>query len=303
MSRTIAVAALLTLAATPLLAQDRDGPRSIPPLVTAEWLAERLDAPDLVVLHVDESREGYDQGHIPGASFVRSGGLAAEVDGVPGVLPRAEALVAVLAQAGLRNNVRVVAYGDPVSAARAWMILDYLGNGINVAILDGGLGAWEAAGQPLSTEPGGGISGTLSIAPQPERLVNAEWVLGQAGEPYTVIIDSRPLNEYTGEAGGNGQLAGHVPSARHLSWQDLLVSPDDPRLLPEEELRARFEAAGAVDDKVVVVYGSTGMSASLAYFVSRMLGYETYFYDGSWHDWSTRDLPTETGPDPGTASR
>src|SRR5690606_38548873 len=133
------------------------------------------------------------------------------------------------------------------------------------------------------------------------RIVTADWLVEQIMEPYTVIIDARPLNEYTGEVAGDGLLAGHVPNARHLPSEDLLASSDDGRLLPEEELRALFEAAGAVDDKIVVVYGSTGASASLAYYVSRLLGYETYIYDGSWYDWSARNLPTQTGEDAGAS--
>jgi thiosulfate/3-mercaptopyruvate sulfurtransferase len=296
----IAAALLLGFVAVPASAQQEEPLRSIPMLVTAEWLSERLDSPDLVVIQVDQSREGYDQGHIPGATFLPYEDIAVEVDGLPVEMPPVYALVAAFARAGLRNLARVVVYGEPLSAARAWMTLDYLGIGQNVAMLDGGIDAWQAAGYEVTTEVGQGMTGALSISPQLERIVDAEWVLEQVNEPYTAIIDARPLEEYTGADGGrNGQfLAGHIPGARHLYWEELIHSREDPRLLPEEELRAKFEAAGAVDDKIVVVYCFIGMRASMAYFVSRMLGYETHIYDGSWHDWSARGLPVESGPDP-----
>lgn len=300
MSKTLAALVSLLVLTSPLAAQQQEEFRSLPMLVTPEWLAERLEAPDLVVVQVDQRRDGYDAGHIPGANFLPYSDIAVEVDGIPVELPPVEALVAAFARAGVRNNARVVLYGEPLSAARAWMTLDYLGIGRNVGMLDGGITAWNAAGLPLSTGPGEGMSGALSISPERERIVDADWVMSQVGEPYTVMVDARPLNEYTGEDGGrDGRYTpGHIPGARHLYWEELMHSREDPRLLPEQELRAKFEAAGAVDDKIVVVYCYIGMRASMAYFVSRMLGYETHLYDGSWQDWSNRGLPVETGPDP-----
>jgi 3-mercaptopyruvate sulfurtransferase SseA len=65
--------------------------------------------------------------------------------------------------------------------------------------------------------------------------------------------------------------------------------------LPEAEVRARPLAAGATPGRTVVVYCFLGMRASMTCFVSRLLGYETHLYDGSWFDWSARDLPVQTG--------
>ena len=95
-------------------------------------------------------------------------------------------------------------------------------------------------------------------------------------------------------------LAGHIPGARNLYWERLLVSREDPRFRPAAELRALFEEAGATPDRTVVAYCMIGMRASVTYFVSRLLGYETRFYDGSWDDWSRRGLPAVRGREPGT---
>jgi thiosulfate/3-mercaptopyruvate sulfurtransferase len=58
----------------------------------------------------------------------------------------------------------------------------------------------------------------------------------------------------------------------------------------------RFLVAGAEADDTVVPYCVVGLRASLDYFVARLLGYSTRFYDGSWRDWTARGLPLVTGP-------
>ncbi|HEX5830085.1 MAG TPA: rhodanese-like domain-containing protein, partial [Gemmatimonadaceae bacterium] len=115
------------------------------------------------------------------------------------------------------------------------------------------------------------------------------------------LVDARPADEYTGADGGHDHmLAGHIPGARNLYWERLLVSRRDPRFRPIAELRRRFEESGAAPGDTVVSYCLIGMRASVTYFVSRLLGYETRFYDGSWDDWSRRGLPAVKGSAPGS---
>jgi thiosulfate/3-mercaptopyruvate sulfurtransferase len=292
----LATAAAILLAA-PATAQSEA--RALPMSVSAEWLAERLNEPDLLVVQVDQRRDGYDAGHIPGAQYLAYGRIAVEVEGIPVELPPVETLREALEEVGVRDGVRVVLYGAPLSAARAWMTLDYLGISDRAAVLDGGIAAWRAAGRPVSTEPRSAPTGTLTVSPQPEIVVEADWVHVRLDDPGYVLIDARPLDEYTGADGGGSRplTPGHIPGARHLHWEDLIHSTSDPRLLSEDRLRELYEEAGASDQLTVVVYCTIGMRASMAYFVARMLGYETRFYDGSWFDWSERGMPAEEGPD------
>jgi thiosulfate/3-mercaptopyruvate sulfurtransferase len=278
-----------------------DDGRTIPMLVSAEWLADNLDQPGLVVVQVDQRATGYQEGHLPGARYLAYERIAEERDGVPTELLPVEALRDAFESVGVGDGVRVVLYGAPLSAARAWMTLDYLGASAGAAILDGGIAAWRASDLPLTTEVPAVEAAVLTVNPVSDRVVPAAFVEERIGDPAFTIVDARPLNEYTGADGGMGGrlLAGHIPGARHLYWEELIVSTADPRLLPLDDLRARFEAAGASEDRAVIVYCYIGMRASMAYFVSRMLGYETHLYDGSWFDWSARNLPVEAGPDRG----
>ena len=300
-ARLLTLAAACSLIFTAGVADAQSGNRSIPMLVSAEWLQSNLDAPDLVVVQVDQRQNGYDEGHIPGARFLTYSRIAAEVDGIPTEILPVDELRAAFAEVGFVDGKRVVLYGAPLSAARAWMTLDYLGVSDRAAMLDGGIAAWRAASLPISTDaPAANVSGSLTIDLQPQRIISADDVMARKNDPRNTLIDVRPLNEYTGEDGGqNGRyLAGHIPGARHMPWDLLIYSNADPRLKPVDELRSLFEGADAVDGRSVLLYCTVGMRASMAYFVARMLDYDTYMYDGSWADWSARDNPVESGPDP-----
>ena len=188
-----------------------------------------------------------------------------------------------------------------LSATRLWMTLDYLGHGDHAAVLDGGLEAWTAAGGSLSSaEPSTTSRGSLTPRPRNGMLVDASWILERLDDPDVALVDARPLDEYTGADGGMGGMAnpGHIPGAVRLEWVELLTP--DGRFLPNEELRRKLGEAGANQERTMVSYCMVGMRASLNYLVARAVGLDVRFYDGSWHDWGTRDdLPTVTGPEPG----
>lgn len=297
--RRLAALLLLPLAAPAAHAQTR-----LPSiLVSADWLDANLRAPDLVVLHVAHARQkaAADTAHVPGARFLQYDRIAGDVEGVAAVeLRPADALRRAFADAGVSSASRVVLVGEPMSAARAWATLDWLGLGDRAAVLDGGMVAWRAGGRPVARTWEPHAPGDLAPSPQPERFVDATWVHSRLGDPTVALVDARPSREYTGEDGGHEHMKpGHIPGARNLYWEELVVSRADPRLKPEAELRRLFEAAGAGEGRTVVAYCMIGMRASVAYFVSRLLGYETRFYDGSWDDWSRRALPAVTGEAPG----
>ncbi len=270
-------------------------------LVSAEWLAAHLFDEEIVVLHVAHQRREYERGHIPGARFLLYRTIAHEVDGLAVELPPPAHLVTALSALGVQDGRRVVLYGEPMSAMRAWLTLDLLGLGDRAAVLDGGLGTWMRSGGTVTNEePPAPKVGPLTIKPALWRLVSAEWVRERLADTAVALMDARPDDEFTGEDGGHGgaHLAGHIPGARQLHWRDLVRSEQDERLLPADQLRERFARAGAVPGRLVAVYCMIGMRASVSYFVARLLERDVRFYDGSWQDWSNRHLPVEAGRAP-----
>lgn len=264
-------------------------------LVSTEWLSDHLDEPGLVLLHVGSDRTVYDRGHIPGARFLPVGAILTERDGVANELPAVAHLDSVFESVGVSDDARVIVYGAPLAAARAFFTLDYLGHGDRTALLDGGLESWAAESRALSTEAPRAVRGSFTPSPRPERAVDAQWVNEHRSDPAVALLDVRPPAQFTGaEAGGGVARPGHIPGAENLFWEETLRSAEHPVLKDPEALRGMFRAAGVESGDTVVTYCRTGMQSSFAYFVSRYLGYETRLYDGSFMDWSRRDeLPVE----------
>ena len=259
-----------------------------PMLVSADWLARHLQAPTVVLLHVarrDSGDEEYRREHIPGARLLTYSSFTVDEDDN---LPPVGRLEELLRSLGVSNDSRVVLYGnDPISVARAWVTLDYVGHGEHSSVLNGGLTAWKGAGKPVTTEVSRNARGSFSARPQPQRIVDAAWVRSRLNAKGVAFVDTRSEEEYNG-TGDAMHAPGHLPGAKLLLWRTLLESRDNPALRDSTELRRLFEAAGAAPGDTVVTYCMVGYRASLTYFVARMLGYETKLYDGSWHDWSAK---------------
>jgi thiosulfate/3-mercaptopyruvate sulfurtransferase len=269
-------------------------------LVSARWLAERLDGSELAIIQVERQGTHYAEGHIPGARYLPYSTITWEGEHGEGseLLPFDE-LEATLENLGISDEDHVVVYGShPLIQARLWLTLDILGVGSRVSLLDGGLPAWIEEGNPLSQDPQEPRPrGDLTLRPRSNVVVDAEWILGQLDDPSLALVDARYAEEYTGE-GQEGAAVGHLPGAGSAPWVDLVASREVFRLQPLGELASSFLDAGADPGETVVPYCIIGLRASLDYFVARLLGFETRFYDGSWRDWTSRGHPLVEGGRP-----
>lgn len=293
-SRTVVLTALLVLG--PGFAQGARAQESSNVLVSTDWLAAHLEEPDLVLLHVGMRHEGVPEELIPGTRFLDYHEVAVERRGLSTELPPVQDLVAVFRAAGLTNESRVVVYGTPGHVpARIFMTLDYLGHGDRTSVLDGGLETWKAEGRPLETALASAEPGDFDAHVREDVVVTADWIHHRLEDPAVTLIDARPADEYSGERTSRNLRPGHIPGAYNLYWEDLIGSGELPRLKDLEAVRARFEESGASRESVLVSYCMIGMRASYTYLISRYLGYEARFYDGSWNEWGAREeLPAAT---------
>jgi thiosulfate/3-mercaptopyruvate sulfurtransferase len=270
-------------------------------LVAAEWLARRLGDPRLVIIQVESQQERYDEGHIPGAVFLPYDKIVWDgANGEGAELFPLEEIRSTLEEMGLEDDDDVVVYSShPLIAPRLWLTLDIMGVGERRSLLDGGLPAWTEESRPLSTEaPAAPARGALTLRPKPDIVVDAQWVLGNLEDPELALVDARYPEEYTGE-GQETERVGHIPGAGSAPWVDLVQSREVFRFRPVQEMAAIFHAAGADPGETVVPYCIIGLRASLDYFVARLLGFESRFYDGSWRDWTNRGLPLVEGGEAG----
>lgn len=269
-------------------------------LITAQQLAERLEAPALVILDcrfaledVDYGQRSYAEGHVAGAHCVDlerdlSGPI---IKGVTGrhPLPDAEKLVERLRGWGIDNDSEVVLYDDGPGAfaARAWWLLAWLGKRSGVSILDGGLKAWHAAGLPLSLDPPAKREGHFSGEPDDSLVLDAAQLGERLGKPELTLIDARGLPRFRGEVEPIDPVAGHIPGAQCAAFTDNLGA--DGRFLPAEQLKQRFaEKFGKRPPEQLVAYCGSGVTACHNLFALALAGYPLgRLYAGSWSEWIT----------------
>ncbi len=271
--------------------------------ISPEWLSAHLEDPWVVVLQVGTDSASYATEHIPGARFLDVKQIAVSRGGLTNQVPSIARLRTAYGGEGVSDSSRVVVYGAPLAAARAFVTLDVLGLGGRTALLDGGERVWREEGRGLSggtqasaTSAGsGGSPGSVGGKAQPGRVVDAAWVEEHRTHPGVVLLDARGADQYSGQVAGEGvPRPGHIPGAHDLDWHRTIVSLDRPRLKDAGTLRALFRGAGAEPGDTIVAYCRTGMEASFLYYVARYLGYTARLYDGSFLDWSRHpDLPVE----------
>jgi thiosulfate/3-mercaptopyruvate sulfurtransferase len=286
----VAVAALVGPAAVQAQAARLDAP-----IVSTQWLADHLNDPTVVVLHLANIRRDYTTGHIPGARFLWFNDVAPSNPDLNTELPSVEQLKTLFESLGVSDNSRVIVYGQSLTpvVARVYMTLDYLGAGDRAAVLDGGLKAWKAEGRPISTEVPKVARGKFTPHVHADAVVNADFVKANIDKPGLKILDARTPNFYTGEGGG-GPRPGHVTSAQNIPYTTLMDSTE--KLKDRSAISAMFAAAGVQPTDRVVTYCHVGQQASLLYLAAKYVGLKASLYDGSFEDWSSREDTPIVGP-------
>jgi thiosulfate/3-mercaptopyruvate sulfurtransferase len=278
-----------------LLAPEVPAAATLPPVVTTDWLAEHLEDPGLIALHI--GRQGsYEEGHIPGARSASLRRLIRENEaGIRDEMLAAKDIEAALAELGISDNSLVVIYFSEEAiawgAARYLLTLEYVGMTGRVAYLDGGLPKWQAEGRSVSTNSPSITTTELEVAAASSVIVDTRWLSTRLDKPGIAIVDGRPEEGYSGVSGHWGRL-GHIPGAANIPFFTLMAEEPAYLLKSKEELSKMFGEAGASPGDTVVVYCGTGLWASLPYLAARYLDYEVRLYDGSFQEWAaTKELP------------
>jgi thiosulfate/3-mercaptopyruvate sulfurtransferase len=284
MRRVLFLIAAIVLSSLMLNAAER----ALPYFASTQWLADHLHDKDLIVLQTSFSRAEYNGGHLPGARFLWFNWLAPSTPDLSTEMPALDDAQKVLEDLGISNDSRIVLVfrRNYITTTRMLLAFSYLGLGDRVAILDGGLEAWEAEGRPVSKEAPVVTRTSVAITLHPEVITDADWVRDHLASPHVKIIDARTKNFYDGNGGGVSRT-GHIKGAKSIPFSSLLDSTN--RILPISELQKLFEDAGVMKGDTVVTYCHVGQQATVPYAAARILGYAAIVYDGSFEDWNVRD--------------
>lgn len=291
-------------------------------LITAEQLlALRAQGAPLMVfdcsfdlMNPAAGEEQYRQAHIPGAVYAHldqhlsdkgavdaEGHLQPHPDAASGgrhPLPAREKFAMWLSSVGFANDMQAVVYDRQGAnyCGRLWWMLKWAGHEA-VALLDGGLPAWQAAGGEVrsGSEPAH-FQSNFELRPPLRRLVRGEEVVAALGKANQTLVDARAPARYRGEVEPLDPVAGHIPGALNRPFSENF-GPDG-RFKPAPQLRAEFEQLLAGRDPASVVHQcGSGVSAVPNLLAMEIAGFApTGLYAGSWSEWC-RDpaRPVEKG--------
>jgi thiosulfate/3-mercaptopyruvate sulfurtransferase len=287
----------------------------IHPVVSAAWLQAQLLQAQLEVqtpivifdcrfslAQPEEGRSLYTAGHLPGAIYLD---LNQDLSSPPSPergrhpLPDVDQLAAKLAQCGVNfQETIVVAYDDSrlAFAARLWWLLRYLGHD-RVAVLDGGLRAWQALGYALTSDIPQPQPGQFNPEIRSHYWIDRPSLKDALQQPGLTLVDAREAPRYRGETEPIDPVAGRIPGAINACWQavtevDGFVKPVDFHRMYWNSLVPELPET----EKTIVVYCGSGVTACVNLFSLALAGMaDAKLYPGSWSEWCHCETAIERG--------
>ena len=261
-------------------------------LVSTEWVAKNLNAPNTRLVEVDVDTSAYDQGHIPGA--VGWNWQTQLQDNIRRDLIDKAALEALLSKSGISNDTTILLYGDNNNwfAAYALWQLNYHGHK-NVKLVNGGRKKWLEEKRPITTDATK-VTATTYRAGEPDESIRArrEEVLAivEKKKPGR-LVDVRSVDEFSGKIIAppgmteTAQRAGHIPGAANIPWAQ--AANEDGTFKSADALASLYGAKGVSGADETIAYCRIGERSSHTWFVLKyLLGYDNVKnYDGSWTEW------------------
>lgn len=278
------------LAASALWAEEPRQAETRRILTEPEELDKMLKQSELRILDTRPQAE-YEKGHVPDAVPVDVKSWQ-ELGKTQNGFHNANAWGKKVGQLGISHDSQVVVYGGNLTdAARIWWTLKYLGLR-HATLLNGGWQVWVKEKRPTDTVSPKIAAVEFQPKFQPDRLEEIDSLKKLIKSGKVAVVDARSSDEFTGKE-VRGKRGGHIPSAKHLEWKELLAK--DGRFKSPERLRELFRRRGITPDQTAVTFCQSGGRASVEVFALELAGYpKIKLFVRGWEQWEAEaDAPVE----------
>lgn len=264
-------------------------------LISTEWLAEHLDAPDVRIADASwylpqagrDAKLEYRAAHIPGAVFFDIDELSDEKTSLPHMLPPAPKFASHMRRLGLGDGNFIVVYDGAgiYSAPRAWWMLRAMGHE-EVAVLNGGFPKWKREGRPIEDLIPQPHPRHFTPRPNNALLRSFDQVMQNLSSRREQLVDQRSAPRFAGKEAEPrpGVRPGHIPGSLNVPYSEL--TGEDGTLKPREELVRVFSGNGVDLTRPAVTSCGSGITASIGLLALQVAGArDVALYDGSWAEW------------------
>lgn len=276
-------------------------------LVTPAWLFERLGDPSIVILDGSyylpaakrDAEAEYRAEHIPGAIRFDIDVVKDRNSPLPHMLPEADEFATAVGLMGISDEHQIVVYdgaGIFASPRVAWTFRTF--GARRVAVLDGGLPAWRAAGYPTEAgEPEPPEAADFLPEFDDKAVANLADVRAALASGDAQVLDARSPARFSAEEPEPraGMRSGHMPGALNLHYGALVK---DGHLADPDTIEEAMRASGVDPARPIVTTCGSGVTAAILLLAIEQTGRSApALYDGSWAEWGSRgDTAVETGP-------
>jgi thiosulfate/3-mercaptopyruvate sulfurtransferase len=279
--------------------------KPVSPLVSTDWLAAHLCAPDVRVADASwylpqagrNACTEYRSAHIPGAIFFDIDDLSDEASALPHMLAPAPKFASRMRKLGLGDGNLIVLYDGAgiYSAPRAWWMLRAMGHE-DCVVLDGGLPRWKREGRPLDDMIPTPYPRHFTPRPNNALIRDFHQIMGSLSSKSMQMVDARGANRFHGREPEPrpGVRPGHIPGSVNVPYTELTA--DDGTLKPSAVLAELFRSRGLDISKPFVTTCGSGVTAAIEMLALVVAGAgNVALYDGSWAEWGGRpEAPVET---------